>query len=145
AALAEVAERWRWCRPTIVDDPVLEVRGGRHPVVESFLVDDRFVPNDVRLDAGDRRLIVLTGPNMSGKSTVLRQTALIALLAQIGSYVPAEAATVGVVDRIFTRVGASDDLARGQSTFMVEMAETAAILHHATPRSLVVLDEIGRG
>jgi DNA mismatch repair protein MutS len=145
ASLAEVAERWRWCRPEIVDAPVLDVRGGRHPVVEAFLDEERFVPNDVRLDAAARRLIVLTGPNMSGKSTVLRQTAMIALLAQVGSYVPADAATVGLVDRIFTRVGASDDLARGQSTFMVEMAETAAILHHATARSLVVLDEIGRG
>lgn len=144
AALAEVAVQHRWCRPQVVDEAVLRIDGGRHPMVEAALTEERFVPNDV--DLGDaRQLIVLTGPNMSGKSTVMRQTALIALLAQIGSYVPAEHATVGLCDRIFTRVGAADDLRRGQSTFMVEMAETSAILHHATARSLVVLDEIGRG
>jgi DNA mismatch repair protein MutS len=144
AALAEVAVARRWCRPALTDEPVLEIEGGRHPMVEEALREERFVPNDVSLHA-DRQLIVLTGPNMSGKSTVMRQTALIALLAQIGSFVPAESATVGLCDRIFTRVGAADDLRRGQSTFMVEMAETSAILHHATARSLVVLDEIGRG
>ncbi|MCB9681517.1 MAG: DNA mismatch repair protein MutS [Alphaproteobacteria bacterium] len=145
ATLAELAESLRWCRPTVSDALVLDVRGGRHPVVEAFLDDEQFVPNDVHLEVGGRQLVVLTGPNMSGKSTIMRQTALIVLLAQIGSYVPADAATVGVVDRIFTRVGAADDLARGQSTFMVEMSETAAILHHASARSLVILDEIGRG
>ncbi len=144
-ALADVAESSRWCRPTVVDEPVLTLRGSRHPVVEASLDEERFVPNDVSLDAATRRMIVLTGPNMAGKSTVLRQVALITLLAQIGSYVPADSATVGVADRIFTRVGASDDLSRGQSTFMVEMAETAAILHGATARSVVILDEIGRG
>jgi len=145
AALAEVAHRWRWTCPQVVEAPTLELRGGRHPVVEASLRDERFVPNDCVLDAEDRRLIVLTGPNMSGKSTVMRQVALSALLAQIGSFVPAETAVIGLCDRLFTRVGAADDLARGQSTFMVEMSETAAILHGATERSLVVLDEIGRG
>jgi DNA mismatch repair protein MutS len=145
AALAEVARRWDWSCPEVVDEPVLDLSAARHPVVEASLRDERFVPNDCRLDAEDRRLIVLTGPNMSGKSTVMRQVALCALLAQIGSFVPAERAVVGLCDRIFTRVGAADDLARGQSTFMVEMSETAAILHGATARSLVIVDEIGRG
>jgi DNA mismatch repair protein MutS len=144
SALAETAERARWCRPTITDEPVLDIRGGRHPMVEAALRDERFVPNDVRLDP-DRQLVVVTGPNMSGKSTVMRQTALIVLLAQMGSFVPADQAVVGLCDRVFTRVGAADDLRRGQSTFMVEMSETATILHHATSRSLVVLDEVGRG
>ena len=145
AGLAEVAVRERWVRPELNEGDQVEIDGGRHPMVEASLGEERFVPNDVRLDAEARRLIVLTGPNMSGKSTVLRQTALIVLLAQVGSFVPAERARIGLCDRIFTRVGAADDLRRGQSTFMVEMAETAAILHHATARSLVVLDEIGRG
>jgi DNA mismatch repair protein MutS len=123
----------------------LELVASRHPVVEASLDEERFVPNDVTLEAGADRLIVLTGPNMAGKSTVLRQVALIVLLAQMGSHVPADRARIGICDRIFTRVGAADDLSRGQSTFMVEMAETAAILHGATERSLVVLDEIGRG
>ncbi|PLX42024.1 MAG: DNA mismatch repair protein MutS, partial [Deltaproteobacteria bacterium] len=113
--------------------------------VEELADGERFVPNDVKFDEEANRLLVITGPNMSGKSTILRQTALIALMAQLGSFVPAESAKVGIVDRIFTRVGASDDLARGRSTFMVEMMESAAILHNATPRSLVILDEIGRG
>jgi len=143
-ALAEAAERHRWCRPTLDTSLDLCIVAGRHPMVEAALKEERFVPNDVHLDA-DRRLVILTGPNMSGKSTVMRQTALIALLAQVGSFVPADEARVGICDRIFTRVGAADDLRRGQSTFMVEMSETSAILHHATPRSLVVLDEIGRG
>jgi DNA mismatch repair protein MutS len=123
----------------------LRIDGGRHPVVERFLTDERFVPNDTRLEAGGRAIAVLTGPNMGGKSTYLRQVALIVLLAQTGSFVPARAAEIGVVDRIFCRVGASDSLAEGQSTFMVEMAETANILHHATSNSLLLLDEIGRG
>ncbi|HZS12711.1 MAG TPA: DNA mismatch repair protein MutS, partial [Nitrospirales bacterium] len=118
---------------------------GRHPVVEQLSVDGRFVPNDVLLDLDDNRLLILTGPNMAGKSTYLRQTALIVLLAQIGSYVPARAAHIGIADRIFTRVGASDNLAEGHSTFMVEMLETAQILNCATARSLILLDEIGRG
>lgn len=148
AGFAEVAVRERWCRPIVDDGFGLDVVGARHPMVEAALRGadgDRFVPNDVRLDGADRRLIVLTGPNMAGKSTVLRQVAIVTLLAHAGAFVPAESARIGLCDRIFTRVGAADDLRRGQSTFMVEMAETASILRHATARSLVVLDEIGRG
>jgi DNA mismatch repair protein MutS len=144
AALAEVAEREGYTRPEMTDDFALDITGGRHPVVERMMPRDKFIPNDVALTE-DARLIVLTGPNMAGKSTILRQVGLIVLLAQIGSFVPAQRARVGVVDRLFTRVGASDNLVRGQSTFMVEMAETSAILHTATCRSLVLLDEIGRG
>jgi DNA mismatch repair protein MutS len=132
-------------RPEIDRSRVLEIADGRHPVVEHVLPPGRFVPNDARLDPDDAQILVLTGPNMAGKSTYLRQNALLVLLAQVGSFVPAARARVGVVDRIFTRVGASDDLAAGDSTFMVEMKETAHILAHLTPRSLVVLDEIGRG
>jgi DNA mismatch repair protein MutS len=147
AALAEVARRSGWTRPRVDDSLRLEIRGGRHPVVETMLAarGAEFVPNDSELDPDDVQLVVLTGPNMSGKSTYLRQVALIVLLAQMGSFVPAERARVGVVDRVFTRVGASDRLARGESTFMVEMRETADILSQASPRSLVILDEIGRG
>ncbi|MGD0114194.1 MAG: DNA mismatch repair protein MutS [Armatimonadota bacterium] len=145
ACLAEVAARNRYVRPAIADSDALEIRGGRHPVVELTLRDERFVPNDTHLDCAESQILIITGPNMAGKSTYLRQVALISLMAQMGSFVPADAATVGVVDRVFTRVGASDDLATGQSTFMVEMTETASILHHATGRSLIVLDEIGRG
>jgi DNA mismatch repair protein MutS len=144
AALAEVAERERYVRPTLTDDFTLEITAGRHPVVERMMPREQFIPNDTLL-APDARVIILTGPNMAGKSTILRQVGLIVLLAHIGSYVPATAATIGVVDRLFTRVGASDNLVRGQSTFMVEMSETSAILHTATSRSLVLLDEIGRG
>jgi DNA mismatch repair protein MutS len=144
ATLAEVAEREGYTRPEITDDFALEITAGRHPVVERMMPRDKFIPNDVTLTEG-ARLIVLTGPNMAGKSTILRQVGLIVLLAQIGSFVPAQRARLGVVDRLFTRVGASDNLVRGQSTFMVEMAETSAILHTATRRSLVLLDEIGRG
>jgi DNA mismatch repair protein MutS len=144
AALAEVAVRRDFVRPRVDDGFALEIRGGRHPVVETMMPREEFIPNDVHLDA-DARVMILTGPNMAGKSTVLRQVGLIQLMAQVGSFVPARAARVGVADRIFTRVGASDNLVRGQSTFMVEMNETAAILHAATPRSLVLLDEIGRG
>jgi DNA mismatch repair protein MutS len=122
----------------------LDITGGRHPVVERMMPRDRFIPNDVRLTS-EARVVILTGPNMAGKSTILRQVGLIVLMAQTGSFVPATAATIGVCDRVFTRVGASDNLVRGQSTFMVEMAETSAILHTATRRSLVLLDEIGRG
>ena len=121
------------------------IRDGRHPVVERSLGDGRFVPNDTELDSDDAQIVVLTGPNMAGKSTYLRQVALIVLLAQVGSFVPAASAQIGVVDRIFTRIGAQDDLARGESTFMVEMLETAAILRGATRRSLVLFDEVGRG
>jgi DNA mismatch repair protein MutS len=148
AALAEVARRDGWVRPEVDDGCRVEIRAGRHPVVEPLLSvrgADAFVPNDTDLDPAERQLLVLTGPNMSGKSTYLRQVALIVLLAQMGSFVPAQSARIGVVDRVFTRVGASDRLARGESTFMVEMRETAEILREATRRSLVILDEIGRG
>jgi DNA mismatch repair protein MutS len=144
AAFADVAAREGYVRPTLTDDLALDITGGRHPVVERMMPRDKFIPNDVRL-VDDARLIILTGPNMAGKSTILRQVGLIVLMAQTGSFVPASAATIGVCDRVFTRVGASDNLVRGQSTFMVEMAETSAILHTATRRSLVLLDEIGRG
>jgi DNA mismatch repair protein MutS len=144
AALADVAAREGYARPTMTDGFDLEIIAGRHPVVERMMPRDKFIPNDVRL-TDDARLVILTGPNMAGKSTILRQVGLIVLLAQVGSFVPATAATIGVCDRVFTRVGASDNLVRGQSTFMVEMAETSAILHTATQRSLVLLDEIGRG
>ena len=143
ASLAEVALRRRYCRPQVEEGAAISISAGRHPVVERT-IDETFVPNDAQLSPGEL-IHVLTGPNMSGKSTYLRQTALITLLAQIGSYVPAAAAHIGVVDRIFTRIGASDELHRGQSTFMVEMIEMANILNHATDRSLLILDEIGRG
>ncbi len=144
AAFAELAVRHRWVRPVMDDGVALQIVAGRHPVVEATLVEERFVPNDLQLDASGR-LVILTGPNMAGKSTLMRQVALLVLLAQAGSFVPATSARVGVCDRIFVRVGASDDLAHGRSTFMVEMAETANILTGATARSLVLLDEIGRG
>jgi DNA mismatch repair protein MutS len=145
ASLAEVGVRRNWVRPELDEGDTIELVGSRHPVVEAFLEDGRFVPNDLVLDAGERRLGLLTGPNMGGKSTLLRQVALAVVLAQMGAPVPADRARVGLCDRVFTRVGASDDLVRGQSTFMVEMSETSAILAGATARSLVVLDEIGRG
>ena len=144
AALADLAERNGYCRPDVADEFGLEIVGGRHPVVETMMAREDFVPNDVSLDR-DGFVMVLTGPNMAGKSTVLRQVGLIVLMAQIGSFVPADRARIGLCDRVFTRVGASDSLARGQSTFMVEMTETATILNSATERSLVLLDEIGRG
>jgi DNA mismatch repair protein MutS len=144
-ALAEVAVRHNYVRPVLNKDNVIAIKEGRHPVVERSLTVGSFIPNDIYLSNDDTQLIVLTGPNMSGKSTYLRQVALIVLLAQIGSFVPAGSATIGIVDRIFTRIGARDDLAAGQSTFMVEMVETANILNNATPRSLLILDEIGRG
>lgn len=143
-SLAEVARRWNWFAPQVEDGQHLFIREGRHPVVEAMIGSANFVANDLRLDE-QRRLCLLTGPNMAGKSTVLRQTALICLLAQMGSFVPAKEARLGLVDRIFSRVGASDNLAQGQSTFMVEMMETARILRQATKSSLVILDEIGRG
>ncbi|GAC1338236.1 MAG: DNA mismatch repair protein MutS [Myxococcales bacterium] len=145
-SLARVAADAGWVRPVVDGGDAIEISGGRHPVVERALAlgNEPFVPNDLLLDE-TRRLIILTGPNMAGKSTAMRQVAIIALLAQMGSFVPARSARVGLVDRLFTRVGAADDLARGQSTFMVEMAECARILHQATPRSLLILDEVGRG
>lgn len=143
AGLAETAVRHRYVRPTFEEAPILHVAGGRHPVVECAQREP-FVPNDLEMDA-ESRIHIVTGPNMAGKSVFLRQTALIILMAQIGSFVPADEARIGVVDRIFTRIGASDELAAGQSTFMVEMVETANILNHATPRSLLILDEVGRG
>jgi DNA mismatch repair protein MutS len=145
AAFADIALSKNYCRPEFVAETSLVIEGGRHPVVENTMPDgESFIPNDVRLSA-DRRLLLITGPNMGGKSTYMRQTALIALLAYVGSFVPARRALFGPIDRIFTRIGASDDLASGRSTFMVEMTESAAILHNATPNSLVLMDEVGRG
>ena len=145
SSLAEVAVRHSYVRPELTSDNKIIISQGRHPVVERNLLDSNFVPNDTYLADNDTQLIILTGPNMSGKSTYLKQIALIVLLAQMGSFVPATSATIGLVDRIFTRIGAREDLATGQSTFMVEMVETANILNNATPRSLIILDEIGRG
>jgi len=143
-ALAETARLFRYCRPQLDDTMRLSIKDGRHPVLDQNLIEEKFVPNDTALDK-DIRLAIITGPNMAGKSTYIRQVALIVLMAQIGSWVPAASAEIGLVDRIFTRVGANDDLARGQSTFMVEMNETANIVNNATERSLIILDEIGRG
>ncbi len=144
-SLAELAAKYDYSRPEVDSSDSIHIRDGRHPVIERFLPEGSFVPNDLDLDQKDQQVLIITGPNMAGKSTILRQAALIVLLAQIGGFVPAREARIGIVDRIFTRVGASDDLARGRSTFMVEMHETANILHQATPRSLIILDEIGRG
>ncbi|WP_312941168.1 DNA mismatch repair protein MutS [Oscillibacter sp.] len=144
-SFASVAARNGYCRPHVDESGVIEVTGGRHPVVEQVLKDSLFVPNDTFMGEHEQRVAIITGPNMAGKSTYMRQVALIVLLAQVGSFVPAAAARIGVVDRIFTRIGASDDLAAGQSTFMVEMTEVADILRHATQKSLLILDEIGRG
>ena len=144
-ALGETARLFRYCRPALNETLQLVIKDGRHPVLDQNLVEEKFVPNDTSLDGENVRLAIVTGPNMAGKSTYIRQVALIVLMAQIGSFVPAESAEVGLVDRIFTRVGASDDLSRGQSTFMVEMNETSNIVNNATARSLVILDEIGRG
>jgi len=144
SALAEVAVSNRYVRPTLTDEDALEIIAGRHPVVEKVQRDEPFTPNDLTLD-DEERILIITGPNMAGKSVYLRQAALIVLMAQIGSFVPADEAQIGIVDRIFTRIGAQDEVAFGQSTFMVEMVETANILNHATPRSLLILDEVGRG
>ncbi|HHQ48385.1 MAG TPA: DNA mismatch repair protein MutS, partial [Acidobacteria bacterium] len=144
-SFAERAARRGYCRPVVDSGRRLELRESRHPVLEEIQRDPPFVPNDCVMDPEDHNIVLLTGPNMGGKSTYLRQIALIVLMAHAGSFVPAAEATIGLTDRIFTRVGASDMLARGESTFMVEMTETANILHHATPRSLVILDEVGRG
>src|SRR5690606_5827548 len=144
-ALAEVAERRGYVRPDVDDSGVLDIEDGRHPVVEEALpAGEAFIPNSVRLD-DDEQILLITGPNMAGKSVVLRQVGLIVLLAQVGAFVPAKRARIGVVDKIFTRVGASDNLAAGESTFLVEMNETANILNNASPRSLILLDEVGRG
>ena len=143
--LAEIARQYHYCKPEITTDDAITITEGRHPVIERALPSGKFVPNDIDLDQKHNQVLVITGPNMAGKSTILRQTALIVLMAQMGSFVPADQATIGIVDRIFTRVGAMDDLRKGQSTFMVEMSETANILNNATTRSLVILDEIGRG
>ena len=143
--LADLAHERNYCRPLIDETTVLLIEEGRHPVIETMSLGERFVANDVHMDTVERQILIITGPNMAGKSTFMRQVALLVLMAQMGSLVPAKKAHIGIVDRIFTRVGASDNLARGQSTFMVEMTEAANILNHATPRSLIVLDEIGRG
>jgi len=140
-----VAVRYAYVRPELNDSCLVMIKEGRHPVVERTLLENAFIPNDTQLSNEDNQLIILTGPNMSGKSTYLRQVALIVLMAQTGSFVPAAFAKIGLVDRIFTRIGAGEDLAAGKSTFMVEMTETANILNNATPRSLIILDEIGRG
>ena len=145
ASLALVAEQNHYCRPAISEGGVIDIKNGRHPVVEKMINNEMFITNDTYLDNKGKRISIITGPNMAGKSTYMRQTALIVLLAQIGSFVPADSAKIGIVDRIFTRVGASDDLASGQSTFMVEMTEVANILRNATKNSLLILDEIGRG
>ena len=145
AGLAETAELNRYVRPEMSESAVIEISDGRHPVIEQTVKEEPFVPNDIKLDDRSQQVLIITGPNMAGKSTILRQVALSVLMAQMGSFVPASRATIGLVDRIFTRIGASDDLTKGQSTFMVEMNETANIIRHATPKSLVILDEIGRG
>jgi DNA mismatch repair protein MutS len=145
ASLAMIARQHEYIRPIVDESQVVQIIGGRHPVIEAINQSEKFVPNDTLLDNDSSRLLLITGPNMAGKSTYIRQVALITLMAQIGSYIPAKSAQIGIVDKIFTRIGASDDLTRGQSTFMVEMTETANILNNATSRSLVILDEIGRG
>ena len=145
AGLAQTAQLNNYTCPEVHDDEVIDIVDGRHPVIEQTVKDEDFVPNDIHLDDKEHQFLIITGPNMAGKSTILRQTALTVLMAQMGSFIPASKGSIGIVDRVFTRVGASDDLARGQSTFMVEMNETANILRHATSKSLVLLDEIGRG
>ena len=144
-SLANIADERGYCKPVVDESDVLEISDGRHPVIESMNLGERFVPNDTRLDSSENQILMITGPNMAGKSTYMRQVALITLMAQAGSFVPARSAHIGITDRIFTRVGAGDNLARGQSTFMLEMMEAASILRNATPRSLIVMDEIGRG
>ena len=141
--MSERAVSLNFCKPELTEKNLIEIKGGRHPVIEQT-IESPFIPNDLEMDQ-KKRMLIITGPNMGGKSTYMRQTALIVLLAQIGSFVPATAARIGIVDRIFTRIGSSDDIASGRSTFMVEMTETASILHNASNRSLVLMDEIGRG
>lgn len=144
-SLAVAALKGRYCRPSIINENCLLIREGRHPVIESANIQEKFIPNDTCLDSKENRLMLITGPNMAGKSTYIRSVALIAIMAQMGSFVPAAECRIGLIDKVFSRIGASDDISRGQSTFMVEMTETAAILHQATDRSLIILDEIGRG
>lgn len=144
-SLASVADERSYCKPLMDDSGIIDIKEGRHPVIESMKLGERFVPNDTRLDSDENQILMITGPNMAGKSTFMRQVALITLMAQVGSFVPATAAQIGITDRIFTRVGAGDNLARGQSTFMLEMMEAASILRNATEKSLIVMDEIGRG
>ncbi|NLM13332.1 MAG: DNA mismatch repair protein MutS, partial [Epulopiscium sp.] len=144
-SLGDVAEKQNYVKPVVTENDTIHIVKGRHPVVEKMMPMEQFISNDTYLDENENRLAIITGPNMAGKSTYMRQVALIVLMAQIGSFIPAESAEIGIVDRIFTRVGASDDLASGQSTFMVEMSEVANILHNATHKSLLILDEIGRG
>jgi DNA mismatch repair protein MutS len=144
-SLADVATSNRYCKPEMTEDYDILIQDGRHPVVEKLGVEREFVPNDTAMDARNASLLIITGPNMAGKSTYLRQVALIVLMAQMGSFVPAKRARIGVIDRIFTRIGATDNLVRGESTFMIEMNETANILNSATDRSLIVIDEMGRG
>jgi DNA mismatch repair protein MutS len=145
-SFASIAELNKYCRPEIMEDNTLEIKAGRHPVIEKSLpLGEAYVPNDIFLDNDYQQIIIITGPNMSGKSALLRQTALIVLMAQMGSYVPAAKASIGLVDKVFTRVGASDNLSQGESTFMVEMTETASILNNLSERSLILMDEIGRG
>jgi len=145
ACFAEIAEKYNYCRPVINNEAKIVIKEGRHPVVEQINITDSFIPNDCYMDLKTDQILIITGPNMAGKSTFLRQVALICLIAQMGCFVPAKSATIGVVDQIFTRIGASDDLARRLSTFMIEMTETAKILHYATPKSLIIIDELGRG
>lgn len=144
-SLAQIAIQYNYVRPEVVEETVLDIRDGRHPVLDARMTDSAFVPNDCLLDTSSNQIGLITGPNMAGKSTFIRQVALLVIMAQMGSFIPVRKARIGMADRIFTRVGAADDLSRGQSTFMVEMVETANILNHATPRSLIILDEIGRG
>ena len=144
-SMAEIADRYDYARPIVDEEDEIMIRDGRHPILERAGLSERFVPNDTQMDTQAHQLLIITGPNMAGKSTYLRQVALIILMAQMGSFVPAREAKIGVVDRVFTRIGALDNIMRGQSTFMVEMTETARILNQATSRSLVILDEIGRG
>ncbi|MFX0019908.1 MAG: DNA mismatch repair protein MutS, partial [Candidatus Hermodarchaeota archaeon] len=145
ASFAEIAEQYNYCRPVINNEDKIIIKDGRHAVVEQINLSDKFIPNDCYLDTEKDQILVITGPNMAGKSTFLRQVALICIIAQMGCFVPAKSATIGIIDQIFTRIGASDDLARRLSTFMIEMTETAKILHYATPRSLIIIDELGRG
>ncbi|HRU00242.1 MAG TPA: DNA mismatch repair protein MutS, partial [Victivallales bacterium] len=145
ASFAQCAIKNNYCKPIITTERILEIKDGRHPVLDVKMTKERFVPNDSYLDDKDNRIIIITGPNMAGKSTYIRQVALLTIMAQIGSFIPALSAKIAIMDRIFSRVGASDDISRGQSTFMVEMTETANILNNATSESLIILDEIGRG
>jgi DNA mismatch repair protein MutS len=146
SSFAELARKYRYNKPTISDEKTLTIKNGRHPVIEQQLpLDQPFVPNDIQLDDQEQQIMVITGPNMAGKSALLRQVALITIMAQMGCFVPAESAEIGIVDKIFTRVGASDNIAKGESTFMVEMMETASIMNNLSDRSLVLMDEIGRG